>query len=84
MNPRARIRHFIMENFFFTTDEDALRDRDSLMTRGVIDSTGALEVILFLEESFGIVVQEEEMVPENLDSVDDIVAYVMRKQAAAA
>lgn len=82
MDPRHRIRRFILENYLFTTNEELLRDRDSLMTRGVIDSTGALEVILFLEEQFDIDVAEDEMVPENLDSVDNLVGYVERKLAA--
>ena len=84
MEPRTKIRHFIMENFLFTDDESALVDGDSLMMKGVIDSTGALEVIMFLEASFGIEVGEQEMIPENLDSVDNLVSYVQRKQAAAA
>lgn len=82
MDPKTRIRRFILENYLFTTDEKVLRDRDSLMARGVIDSTGALEVILFLEEQFDIDVEEEEMIPENLDSVENLVGYVERKLAA--
>lgn len=82
MELRTRIRHFILENYLFTTDEEALHDRDSLLARGVIDSTGALEVILFLEEQFDIDVEEEEMVPANLDSVERLAAYVERKLAA--
>lgn len=84
MDPRARIRRYILENYLFTSDEKALVDGDSLMLRGVIDSTGALEVIFFLEETFGIKVEEEEMVPENLDSIDKIVAYLQRKKVGAA
>jgi acyl carrier protein len=72
-----------MGNYLFTTDDSELRDADSLMLRGVIDSTGALEMILFLEESYEITVAEEEMVPENLDSVDKIVAFVDRKRDGA-
>ena len=48
---------------------------------GIIDSTGILEVIFFLEENFGIKVEDEEMVPENLDSIDNLVAFVARKAA---
>ena len=73
-----------MGNYLFTTNDSELRDTDSLMLRGVIDSTGAMEMILFLEESYDIAVAEEEMVPENLDSVDKIVAFVGRKRDAAA
>lgn len=84
MDPRAQIRRFILQNYLFTEDASALVDGDSLMMRGIIDSTGALEVVFFLEETFGIKVAEEEMVPENLDSVDRLVAFLTRKQAAAA
>jgi acyl carrier protein len=84
MDVRQQIRSYIMENYLFTTDDSELQDADSLMLRGIIDSTGALEVILFLEEAYGIKVEEEEMVPENLDSVDQIVEFVGRKRSAAA
>jgi len=77
---RQSIRKHVMENYLFTSDDSELDDGDSLMLRGIIDSTGALEVILFLEETFGITVDEEEMIPENLDSVDQIVAYLARKR----
>ena len=83
MDSRPKIRQFIKENFLFTDDDGALADGDSLMMKGVIDSTGALEVIMFLEESFGFEVGEEEMIPENLDSVDNLVEFVKRKAAAA-
>ncbi|MEX2375253.1 MAG: acyl carrier protein [Dehalococcoidia bacterium] len=84
MDSRQKIRQFIKENFLFTDDDSALVDGDSLMMKGVIDSTGALEVIMFLEETFGFEVGEEEMIPENLDSVDNLVDYVKRKTTAAA
>ena len=73
-----------MGNYLFTTDDSELQDADSLMLRGIIDSTGAMEMILFLEETFEITVAEEEMVPENLDSVDKIVDFMGRKRDAAA
>ncbi len=80
MDPRQQIRRYIAENFLFTDDTSTLVDSDSLMMRGIIDSTGALEVMFFLEETFGIKVEEEEMIPENLDSVDNLVAFLARKQ----
>ena len=84
MDVKQQIRRYIMENYLFTTDESELADADSLLERGIIDSTGALEVILFLEETFGITVEEEEMVPENLDSVNLILAYLDRKRGGRA
>ena len=67
----------------FTDDEAALNDGESLLTKGVIDSVGALEITQFIEETFSIKVKEDEMLPENLDSVDNIVSFVQRKQSAS-
>ena len=84
MNILQIVRHYILENFLFTDDEAALQDGDSFLEAGIIDSTGVLEIILFIEETFGIKVKDEEMLPENLDSIDNLVAFVQRKQAVAA
>lgn len=83
MTERKRIREYILENFMFTDDEAALNDGESLLTKGVIDSVGALEITQFIEETFSIKVKEDEMLPENLDSVDNIVSFVQRKQSAS-
>jgi acyl carrier protein len=80
---RQQIRSYIMGNYLFTADDSELQNADSLMLRGIIDSTGAMEMILFLEETFEVTVAEEEMVPENLDSVDKIVDFIGRKRGAA-
>lgn len=82
MSERKQIRQYILENFMFTDDDAALKDEESLLTKGVIDSVGALEITQFIEETFDIKVREDEMLPENLDSVDNIVAFVARKQTA--
>ena len=84
MDIREKIRHYILQNFLFTDDESALTDGDSFLAGGLIDSTGILEIIYFIEETFGMCVNEEEMLPENLDSVNNLVAFVSRKQAVAA
>lgn len=76
------IRTYILENYLFTDDPSALGDDDSLLERGVIDSTGVLELVMYLEEQFGISVQDEDLTPRNLDSVNAIVAFVGRKLAA--
>jgi acyl carrier protein len=81
MQIKERIREYILKNYLFTTDSTALRDDVSLMQSGVIDSTGVLELILFLEEQFGIKVADEEMLPENLDSVSAITAFIERRAA---
>lgn len=76
-----QIRHFILTNYLFTEDQNKLSDSESLMKNGTMDSTGILELIMFLEETFGIKVVDEEMVPENLDSVSNAVAFLERKRA---
>lgn len=80
MELKSQIRQFILRNYLFSSDEKALDDGVSLMKTGVVDSTGVLELISFLEEQFGVKVQDEEMTPENLDSVDRIVAFVSGKR----
>lgn len=76
-----KVRNFILENFLFTDDQSALADDDSFLQKGIVDSTGMLEIIYFIEDDFGIKVDDSEMVPENLDSVNNIVAFVGRKSA---
>lgn len=79
---RKQLRNFILENYLFTDDQSALKDEDSFLQQGIIDSTGILEVIYFLEDQFGITVPEEEMVPENLDSVNNLAKFVASKNQA--
>ncbi len=74
------LRQYILENFLFSDNPSDLADDDSFMEKEIIDSTGILEVIEFLEEEAGITIEDEEMVPENLDSVNRIVRFVERKQ----
>ena len=73
-----QIREFLISNFYVDTQ---LNSDTSLLETGVIDSTGVLEVIGFIEETFGIAVDDEEMLPENLDSIKGIAQYVVRKCA---
>jgi acyl carrier protein len=73
------VRRFIGENFLFRDDGDAITHDASLLDAGIIDSTGVLELVSFLEATFGIEVQDEEMLPENLDSIRAISNYVSRK-----
>ncbi|MGI0085069.1 MAG: acyl carrier protein [Nitrososphaerales archaeon] len=72
------IRKFIVETFLFGRAEE-LRDDASLLGN-VIDSTGALELVAFLQQRFGIVVEDEDVVPDNFESVKNVVAYVMKKR----
>jgi acyl carrier protein len=79
---RAQLREFIVERFLFGRAPAQLLDGDSLLERGLIDSTGVLEIVTFLEQRFGIVVDDDELVPENLDSIERIAGYLERKRAA--
>lgn len=72
------IRRFIVENFLFE-ESDNLEDDTSFLEGGIIDSTGILELVSFLEEEFGISVKDEELIPENLDSIANVAGYLERK-----
>jgi acyl carrier protein len=77
------IRNFIFSNLIF--DQGAVLENDtSFLESGIIDSTGFLELIMFLESTYGIKVAPEEMVPANLDSVNRVTQFLQRKLAAAA
>jgi acyl carrier protein len=80
MDQKTRIRQFVLSNFY-VADAASLGDELSLLDQGIVDSTGVLEVIGFLETEFGLQVADEEILPENLDSISRIAAYVLRKQA---
>lgn len=77
---RYKIRQFIFENFLFGGADDSLRDDDSFLDKGVIDSTGVLELVAFVEGNFGIKIEDEELMPENLDSVNNLVNFINKKQ----
>jgi acyl carrier protein len=76
---QKKVRAFVTSNFY-VADPDTLKDTDSLLDSGVIDSTGVLEVIAFVEDTFGVTVDDAEMLPENLDSIERIARFVVRKQ----
>lgn len=78
MDVRNTVREFVIENFYIA-DPSTLSDERSLLDEGIVDSTGILEVIFFLEDRFQITIEDEEMVPENLDSITAIVDFVTRK-----
>ena len=80
MKLQQQIRDFVTSNFY-VADPKALEDRTSLLDQGIIDSTGVLEVIMFIESTFGVTVENSEMLPENLDSIERIAAFVARKTA---
>ena len=75
---RHQIRSFIVRNFLFDQDQ-GFADDASFLDNGIIDSTGVLELVAHLEATYGVKVNDDELVPDNLDSVDAIVAYLDRK-----
>lgn len=82
-NIKQQVRQFVLDNFMMAAAAE-IPDDASFMDRHIIDSTGFLELISFVEETFGIQVTDDEMVPENLDSLNNIERYVQRKRTAAA
>jgi acyl carrier protein len=80
-NILGRVRAFIEENFLFREDISGLADDESLLESGVMDSTGILELVAFLETVFSIQMADAEIVPENLDSIAAIANYLERKLA---
>jgi acyl carrier protein len=79
MEHRRQIKQFVLKNFLFTEDDNAVADHESLITKGIVDSTGILELITHLEETFGISVAEDEMIPANFESIDAVTAFLTRK-----
>ena len=78
------LRKYILENYLFTDDESELNNSDSFLDLGIIDSTGIMEVVLFIEMEFDIEVDDEELLPENLDTIDNLVKFISNKQIAKA
>jgi acyl carrier protein len=76
---KTKLRSYITDKFLMDDDSIKLVDDDSLMEKGIIDSTGVLELVNFIEETFGISVEDEELIPDNLDSLDNITAFIMKK-----
>lgn len=81
---KNEIRNFIVETFLFGDTSQALADNASLIDSGIVDSTAVLELVAFIEERFSIAVQDADIVPANLDSIDSISAFVQARTKAAA
>ncbi len=78
MEQKQAIREFIVENFLFG-EANGLKDDTSFLEEGIVDSTGILELVTYLEDEFSITVEDEELIPENLDSIDNVANYLQRK-----
>lgn len=79
MDVRVQLREFVVDNFMMGQTGSDLSDSGSLLELGIIDSTGVLELVGFLEETFSIAVEDDDLVPDNLDSIDNLVTYIQKK-----
>jgi acyl carrier protein len=73
-----KIRSFVVDTFLLGQVEQ-LRDEDSFLSEGIIDSTGILELVSYIEQTYAIHVEDDELIPENLDSIANVVAFVLSK-----
>jgi len=80
MEKNEQIRKFIYENFLFNDYSRKLNDNESFLNSGIIDSTGVLELVTFVEETFNIQVKDDELIPENLDSVVQLIQFISNKR----
>jgi len=78
---RAEVTEFIVTNYLFGDVTRVPRDEDLLVEEGIIDSTGILELIQFLEDRFGIAISEAETVPQNLGTISSLTQFVMSKSS---
>ena len=74
------LRRFVVDNFLFGQDDQKISDDDSFLDTGIIDSTGVLELVAFLEEKYQIKVHDDDLVPENLDSINRLVRFLDKKR----
>lgn len=81
---RQGLRTYILENFMFGARAEDLDDNTSFLEKGILDSTGVLELIGHIEERYGVAVSDTELVPENLDSIKRLCSYLEKKGAAVA
>jgi len=83
LDAKSVLRKFVTENFLGSAAVDSFEDADSFLEKGIIDSTGVLELLEFIEEKFRFRVEDEEVVPANLDSLDNLAAFIKRKSGHA-
>jgi acyl carrier protein len=80
-NHTEKVRQFIVDSFLFGEAGDLTSDDASFLEEGIIDSTGVLELVTFLEEEFGIKIEDEDLIPDNLDSVNKVASFVACKSS---
>lgn len=76
---RKELKDFIVELFLMGDESGCPGDSDSFMKEGIVDSTGVLELVAFVEDQYGISVEDNEMTPDNLDSIDNLVVFISGK-----
>ena len=84
MNIESQIREYIAQNLLFSSDGFQYSDNASFLEEGIVDSQGVMELVMFVEEEYRIVVDDADVIPDNFDSVSQLSAYIQRKRAGAA
>jgi len=74
-----QLRQFVINNFLFGQGGDQLSNHDSFLEKGIVDSTGVLELVAFLEDQYRIKIEDEELIPANLDSIDSLIRFIEKK-----
>ena len=82
MNIEEELRNFILENFIIDENPSQLDKNQSFLESGIIDSTGILELVSFIEEHYNITVEDEDLIPDNLDSLHNVVTFINKKLKA--
>jgi acyl carrier protein len=79
INTKTLIRNFICKNFLINSSSTVFSDEDSFTEKGIIDSTGVLEIVQFIQTSYGLRLNDNEIIPDNLDSIQKISSFIKRK-----
>ena len=80
----GKIRAYIAENILFSDNGYTYSDETSFLEEGIVDSMGIMELVMFVDEGFGITVEDDEVIPDNFDSVSKLAAYIRRKSSGGA
>jgi len=80
MDAKEQIRSYVTNNLLFNQNGYKLNDDTSFLDEGIVDSTGVVELVLFVEDNFGLTVEDSEIIPDNFDSVNRLAAYIQTKQ----
>ena len=76
---KNNVKQFIIDNFLFSSIDNSFHDDDSFMENGIIDSTGILELVEYIEHQYNIKIKDEELLPENLDTLNNVSNFIIRK-----